>query len=503
MRAHRPSRIPSTLLLAGALATGTGCSKEQPASAQVPAEAKPTTVTVLVTADENGHLLPHDANGIEKGGAAEMLGQWVTLERHCVPGSAGCTAPATLALSTGDHWGIGPSLSTHFTGEPVAEVMARMGYAASGFGNHELNFGRESFLANVQKSHMTFVGTNVEVGATSEALQMPAFQLVERAGMKVGVLALASTEAPQRMMAGRYEGITVKPYEESLAKTVPQAWSAGADALVLLADACPRELTELVAKHPEWKLSAVAGGACKEAFDARAGSVPMLSPGRRFEQYARVTLTFDATKPAGQRLTGVDAKVVDVAGNQHDPALAKTIAGWKERNDAELGVQIGFSKAALAPESQQLGQWVTRAWRESLGTDVAIINQKGLRAGLPAGKLTSADVHGVLPFENSLMIVELTGEQLLGELKNPAAIASGVTKAGKGFKDMSGKPVDAKKTYTVAVADYLYFGGDGFQFEKHDAEPTETGMMWQTPVIEWTKQKNTREALPLEATLRE
>jgi 5'-nucleotidase/UDP-sugar diphosphatase len=50
--------------------------------------------------------------------------------------------------------------------------------------------------------------------------------------------------------------------------------------------------------------------------------------------------------------------------------------------------------------------------------------------------------------------------------------------------------------------EYLYFGGDGFDLEKHDPLPNETGMVWQTPVIEWTKAAQTTAQKPLEAKLK-
>jgi 2',3'-cyclic-nucleotide 2'-phosphodiesterase (5'-nucleotidase family) len=515
MRAPRPPRVPSPLLLAGALAaTGAlglaGCkgdSSTPAASGQGQAQqaagaGSATTVTLLVTADENGYLLPHEVDGAPKGGAAEMLGQWKREEKHCNAGPACATPLTTLALSTGDHWGTGPAISSRFQGEPAAEVMGRMGYVASAFGNHELDYGREQFLANAQKSGMAFLAANLQATGPAEAMKLKPFQLFERNGLKVAVVGLADATGPQRMMSGRYEGLKASGYEEALAQAVPQAWSAGADAVVVVADVCARELEPVVAKHADWKLALVAGGNCKEAYEGKAGDTRLAYPGQRFEQYLRANLSFDKSKPAGQRLTGVDAKVVDVKGASPDAELVQVVAGYKQRADQELGLQIGFTKAAMPTSTPALGQWVTRAWREELETDAAIINKNGLRNGIPGGKLTSADVYGVLPYENSLMIVELTGEQLVAEAQNPNAIVSGLAPAGKGFKDASGKALDPKKKYTVAVADYLYFGGDGFNFEKHDPEPTETGMMWQTPVIEWTKGKNTRESSPLENALK-
>lgn len=130
------------------------------------------------------------------------------------------------------------------------------------------------------------------------------------------------------------------------------------------------------------------------------------------------------------------------------------------------------------------------------------MNRLGLRQGLPAGKITKASVYSVLPFEDSLMIVKLPGEALTKALSNPEALFTGAAKAGKGFKDAKGKPIDPKKTYTVATEEYLYFGGDGFEMEQHNPAPAATGMVWQTPVIEWTKKQAPSPKKPLEKLLK-
>ncbi|WP_420715058.1 5'-nucleotidase C-terminal domain-containing protein [Corallococcus sp. bb12-1] len=150
-----------------------------------------------------------------------------------------------------------------------------------------------------------------------------------------------------------------------------------------------------------------------------------------------------------------------------------------------------------------MAKWVAGAVRTQLNTDVAILNKGGLRGGLPAGDVTLGSVYSVMPFENSLLTVKLKGEDLAKQLENPTALVAGLTPAGKGkFKDAKGKPLDPKKEYTVATVEYLYFGGDGFGFEKLDANPAETGMAWQTPVVEWTQAQSSTEAKPLEKLIK-
>lgn len=474
--------------------SGNADSSAQPATASAGGSASPT-VTILITSDENGYIESHD-----EGGAAEMLGKWKTDEGHCVQGDAGCQ-PKTIAASTGDHWG-GPAISSYFLGEPVAEVMKLMGYEVSAFGNHELDFGKEQFARSVEKGGFEYVAANLvaRTGSPND-FNLEPYEIVERGGAKIAFVGLTDTRTTKTAMAGRFEGLEAKNYDEALASAVPAAWKAGADAVVVLADACPRELEKAIEGHADhFKISVIAGGQCEGDYEKKIGPTSLVSPGRRFSKYVRAQLTFDPSKPAGQRLVSTDAKVVSVKGAKPDEALKQAIGNIRTRLDRALGEEIGYSAAGLKEGSPELARWVAGAIRENLKTDVAVLNKKGLRAGVPGGKLTKATVYSVMPFENSLLKLQLTGADLKKALGRDEAIFSGATKAGNVFK-VGAKAIDDKRKYSVATVEYLYFGGDGFEFEKQDENPIESGQMWQTPVVEWTRKQATDEKRPLESVL--
>ncbi|HEX4621786.1 MAG TPA: 5'-nucleotidase C-terminal domain-containing protein [Myxococcaceae bacterium] len=492
-------------LLAGC--TG-GSGAPQPVDAGPP--PPPPEVTVLITGDEGGWILSTGEAGKEKGGAAETMARWTTLEHHAddalgADGEPAMPTDGTLALSTGDH-GPGPAISAAFLGKPMAEVMRQMGYAASAFGRHELGFGREQFFKNRESAGFPYLAANLKVKSdAAKGLELPPFKLFKRRGFAIAAVGLVSTGAPTTTMPGRFDGLEVQGYADALAKAVPAAWEAGADAVVILADACPADLQPILEKHADWKVTLAAGGHCGEHTDAKAGETPIVYPGRHFEHYVSAKLTFDPTKPAKERLSKVEVKHVDVVAGKDAPnpnaSLAIYIDGWKKKLDNQLGEKIGYTKSGLTDDSPMLDKWVTTAWREVLKTDMAVANRGGIREGIGSGDITRASVYSMLPFENSVIICKIKGADLVKELANKNAVFSG-SKAGTKFKDAKGKPIDPKKVYSVAMADYIYFGGDGFNFEKKDPHGLETGMTWQTPVIEWTKREKLGPKDPLEKKLK-
>jgi 2',3'-cyclic-nucleotide 2'-phosphodiesterase (5'-nucleotidase family) len=298
--------------------------------------------------------------------------------------------------------------------------------------------------------------------------------------------------------------------EPALARAIPQAWAASPDLVILVAHECPDKLEPIILAHPEWKLSFVGSGHCHKMVQRDVKGVPLIAPGWRMRQYARVRFAIDRAQPVGARATVLDAAVVDVthaAGSAApwppDPTLAADSAKWNEQVETVLGEEIGYTEAGLEQKSPEIGQWIARAWREQLGVDVAIVNSGGIRQSVPKGAIRMSTVYSVMPFDNRLVICELKGSDLVQDLGNEEAIASGVTLGPKN-KYLDGKkaPIDPQKTYRVATIDYLYFGGAGFAFQKQDPTPTGTGLDWRTPVIDWTRKQKTTPKQPLERRIR-
>lgn len=479
----------------------------------------PVEVTLLFTTDEHGWLESLARDGAVRGGVAAFAGQLVRDEGHCPgptpfainsdesflsPQSENCTNPKTLLLSGGDNY-TGPAISTYYLGEPMAEAMGRLGYAASAFGNHEFDFGRPQFPKNRDKAKMRYLSANVRIEDPNVAkeLDVRPFEIFERRGVRIGVIGLSTVETLKTAMVERFVGITFEPVESALEQAVPKVWDAGADVVVVIAHECPDVLAPTITKHPEWRLAFVGGGHCHKKMQEQAGDVPVMSPDWRMHQYARLRLQVDRSLPAKTRLVSTKVDFVDVAVSPQimpDPVLVELVKVWKEKADKALGVIIGHSKGGIGPEAV-VGQLVANAWLAEMGGDVAIANKGGIRQVIPAGPITYATIWGVLPFDNRLMKLSVTGADLVKELENTKFIAAGAEKRANGQWFVGGKPLDAKKRYTVFISDFMYTGGDGSLFAKYDPHGVGTGIQWRDPVIAWIEKQKTTASAPLEDKL--
>lgn len=479
----------------------------------------PVEVALLFTTDEHGWLESLSRDGTMRGGVAALGGQWVRDEGHC-PGPApfainsdesfvslqseNCVNPKTLVLSGGDNF-TGPAISTYYAGEPMAQAMGRLGYAASAFGNHEFDFGRAQFPKLRDQAKLRYLSANAQIHdpALAKELDVRPFEIFERRGIRIGVIGLSTVETPKAALAERFVGITFEPPESALSRTVPNVWDAGADVLVVIAHECPDVLAPVISKHPEWRLTFVGGGHCHKKMHEHAGEVSVMSPEWRMHQYVRVILQVDRALPAQSRVQSIKTDFVDTAASSKvfpDPVLTELVKVWKEKTDKALGVTLGHSKSGIGPELN-VGQMVANAWLAELGGDVAIVNKGGIRQVIPTGPITHGTIWGVLPFDNRLMKLSVLGADLVKEIENSDFIAAGAEKRANGKWFIGKKPLDEKKRYTVFITDYMYTGGDASGFGKYDPQAIGTGIQWRDPVIAWIGKQKTTPTAPLEDKL--
>jgi 5'-nucleotidase len=135
-----------------------------------------------------------------------------------------------------------------------------------------------------------------------------------------------------------------------------------------------------------------------------------------------------------------------------------------------------------------LGDMIADAVLEKVktaGADIAIVNSGGIRVSVSPGDITREKLMEVLPYENYLILVDITGEQLLAALENGVSQAeefkgrfpqvAGIRFTWNSANEPGNRivsvevqtesgyvPLDETAVYRVVVNDYLYSGGDGF-----------------------------------------
>jgi|GEM_PF-604885 len=131
-------------------------------------------------------------------------------------------------------------------------------------------------------------------------------------------------------------------------------------------------------------------------------------------------------------------------------------------------------------------------------TDIFISNVTGLRSDIPPGNITLGTLFEVMPFENQIVIIKLTGRQLKrvfqGFAKKGGEPISGATcyldKKRKQAHNIliNGKPIQNKKLYHLATLDYLAETG-WMKKRLHRPKLKKTGVLIRDAVLWSLKNK--------------
>ena len=164
-----------------------------------------------------------------------------------------------------------------------------------------------------------------------------------------------------------------------------------------------------------------------------------------------------------------------------DPAVEGVLAPVMPEVNKKMGEVVGETTVTLTrrgrfPETI-MGDIVTDSMRHATGAEVAFTNSGGIRDEIRPGKITYGDVFKVIPFDNGIVTMDLTGAQLKGVMEESAKRSRGTIEVSGMKMDIdprkpkgercskimvNGEPLDLKRTYRVATADFLAGGSNGY-----------------------------------------
>lgn len=184
----------------------------------------------------------------------------------------------------------------------------------------------------------------------------------------------------------------------------------------------------------------------------------------------------------------------DTSKTGKNPGMAKLVGAvdeYKAANPDTVVVSAGdnYQGSAMsnlthdrfAEGSSLLGQWVTNVMRKAAKVQIGITNGGRLRVPIAAGNITMGNLYEVMPFDNTLVKMNLKGSDLKRVIENGIentnvgwVQVSGVkvyydksAAAGKRITAMfleDGTPIDMNKYYSVVTNDFMASGGDQYDF---------------------------------------
>jgi len=524
----------AVLSFAASLAFGamTGCATgAPPASAGARAAASPATVTLSVigTNDVHGGIVPVAG----RGGIAFLAG-YVNNLRAVRKADGG----DVLLIDGGDMFQ--GTLESNLTeGAAVGAAYRAMGYTAVTIGNHEFDFGpvgdkqipmapgddpQGALKARAAEAPFPYVTANLIDEVTGKPIAWPNVHpsvVVERDGIKVGIIGAITLEAQITTMTSNTRGLKFAPLVPAIVEQAKAVRAQGATVVIVAAHAggrcrafdppdlssCdPSEVLEIAKALPPGLVDVIVAGHTHSTMANQANGIPIIESVNTGRMFGRVDLTINratGTVAAAKIFPPHDvceredpvAHTCDPAARQNnwvpatyegrpvvpDPAVSAAIAPAIDKVAAlkatRLGVELDtpLEVGPPGPAESPLGNLFTDVMRSSSGAELAINNTfGGIRASLPAGPLTYGSLYMTFPFDNRVVRFSLLGaeirkfvvDSIRNGIRTPGVsgmrvrveCASGILTAR--LLRLSGQPIQDGERLTIATSSFLAQGGD-------------------------------------------
>ena len=309
------------------------------------------------------------------------------------------------------------------------------------------------------------------------------------------------------------------PYAEVIDHYVPKMRNEGAEIVVIIAHECRHELTQAL-MDAKTTVDAVFGAHCHSQFNTKIRGIRLMGSGWALRSYSKLTLRYNKRYGKVEATTG---EVVDVGYPQGgtnpvipDESLQRIVQKWRGRSKPLFTTKVGYAAQGLKKGSWPMANWVADTWLWAFPeADASIVVFGGMRQFINKGPITLSEILGVLPFENTLMVVTLTGAELHEVLAYGAShckvrsssypavggLRYGFSTEGLHVEFLDGRKVESQKNYTVVITDYMLFGGSGYPFHDIKGAVDFTGVNWREPVLEWLQAMATSPQKPLEAII--
>ena len=433
-----------------------------------------------------------------------------------------------LFIGAGDLIGASPALSSMWADEPSIEAMNLLGLRLSSVGNHEFDQGRKELLRqqaggcdsprpgkacrlspDYRGARFTYLAANVLDSATGKPF-MPAYRIEEVKGVKVGVAGAVLQGTASVAVASAIAGLDFIDEAEAINKTLPQMRADGAKVFIALiheggrTDESPDQpgckgltggVVDIVKKlDPAIRL--VITGHSHQGYLCTVDGRIVTQADAAGHLLSRIALKVDASSGAVSHID-VSNVVMDPAKFPADPQVAAYLAGVKERSRAALARPLGkLGTATVARRANDAGESplgnliadAVLAATRAQGAQIGFMNNGGIRKDLETSDaaLTTNFGHAqaVLPFGNTLVVLDLTGAQLRRLLEQqwqrPSASGATILQVSQGLNyswdekrpvgqrlvpgslKFNGKPVEDNQTYRVVANNFLAEGGDNF-----------------------------------------
>lgn len=407
-------RLYKHLLLAGLAALMlASCGEEQP-----------TLIKFVCTGDVHGNLYPHSLlTGEEVEGSLARVSSYLKEQRkggadivYIDNGDMLQGSPATYCYNTN---AIG---QTHV----AAEALNYLGCEAVVLGNNDIETGGPTYQRYADDLEGVVLGGNVVFDDDGTPF-LPPFTIVERGGMRIALMGLTTPAMPHWIPKCQWPELefenmksAARRWMQYLHETVEPdmvigLFHSGYEGGIVTDEYAENATLEVARKVPGF--DAIFYGhdhkaRHSEVVNIEGDTVILLNPGKEAHQVATLDIRLDKN---GKRT--LNAALVDMDNYTPDEEYMRTFTPQRERVERYLNRVMGTSvqeadarEALFGPSA--LVDLIHQMQLEISGAKISFAAPLVDDYTLPEGGVTVGDVYRLLPYENFLYVLWLTGEEI-------------------------------------------------------------------------------------------
>lgn len=228
-----------------------------------------------------------------------------------------------------------------------------------------------------------------------------------------------------------------------------------------------------------------------------------------------LTLLLFSCKKETFVITKVTAKTISVDTTLSTKEnITKIIAPYKEKMIKEINTIISYTPKNLTRTDGELESSLGNLLADltykranpifkkltNMDIDFSMFNFGGIRAGIPVGNVTNKNAFELMPFENMLVVVELSGqkvEELITYLiqnntAHPLSKNIKLTITQNGYQlYVNNKKFNKNNTYFILTSDYLQSGGDNMTFFKNPIQRISLEYKMRAAIVDYFKSVDT------------
>ena len=374
--------------------------------------------------------------------------------------------PDLLVLSAGDNRSGDPLNDMYeIPAYPMVALMNITGFHTTTLGNHEFDSGEKGLATLIAMSDFTYLCANAHP-AESTGIQIRPWQKFDAGGTTVGIIGVVGM-GPMGKPESHPDNMLDITFTDPL-ETIQQYQflRQECDVVVLLSHLGYEDDVKISASLP-WVDLIVGGHSHTQLKGGEMHNGILITQNvNRLKRVTHITLTLEDGK-----IVGKTAENIEVKGMKNENKVIQPLVEYFSNNPA-------FDRVLATADTpfssfEELGCLMTDAFVAESGADVSFQNAGGVRYDThDAGPITVKDVLRLDPFQNEVMMVEVTGKELVDMLSKcydndqklfpyvgGMTAEYAVDPATKELKkvqlfDKNGKKLNLKKTYKVATNSY-------------------------------------------------